>query len=84
MSKQLWSEEDLFHGDTLQVHVVETTDAITGKTIFIAMGDDDTQVIGRGQTCEDAVVDLETKLFDEMERWENDLDFDFDELELAS
>ncbi|MAI08598.1 MAG: hypothetical protein CMF61_06530 [Magnetococcales bacterium] len=82
MSEQLWSEDDLLDNDTLHVHVVETTDAITGKTIFIAMGDDETRIIGRGETCEDAVVDLETKLFEEVEL----MDFDdyFDELELAS
>ncbi|PPR18007.1 MAG: hypothetical protein CFH43_00589 [Proteobacteria bacterium] len=82
MSEQLWSEDDLLDNDTLHVHVVETTDAITGKTIFIAMGDDETRIIGRGETCEDAVVDLENKLFEEVEL----MDFDdyFDELELAS
>lgn len=82
MSEQLWSEDNLLDNDTLHVHVVEITDAITGKTIFIAMGDDETRIIGRGETCEDAVVDLETKLFEEVEL----LDFDdyFDELELAS
>lgn len=82
MSEQLWSEENLLDNDTLHVHVVETTDAITGKIIFIAMGDDETRIIGKGETCEDAVVDLETKLFEEVDSM---IDFeDFEELELAS
>lgn len=82
MSQQLWSEENLLDNDTLHVHVVETTDAITGKNIFIAMGDDETRIIGKGETCEDAVVDLENKLFEEVELMEFD-EF-FDEQELAS
>ena len=82
MSEQLWSEENLLDNDTLHVHVVETTDAITGKIIFIAMGVDETRIIGKGETCEDAVVDLETKLFEEVDSM---IDFeDFEELELAS
>jgi hypothetical protein len=80
MSEQLWSEDNLLDNDTLHVHVVETTDAITGKIIYIAMGDDETRLIGRGETCEDAVVDLEEKLFEEVDFFEED----FMQLELAS
>ena len=64
MDEHIWSDDYLTDSDTLNVHVVETTDAMTGKTIFIAMSDDSSQIIGKGETCDDAVVDLETKMFE--------------------
>lgn len=64
MNEQPYSEEYIPGEETVCVAVVETIDAITGKTIFLAMADDTSKFVGQGEDCEEAIIDLEAKMYD--------------------
>tara|TARA_R110000868_G_scaffold190862_1_gene434748 strand:+ start:51446 stop:51691 length:246 start_codon:yes stop_codon:yes gene_type:complete len=66
MNEELWPEEYEYddENDILNVAIVETVDAITGKTIFLAMTDDTSHFLGKGENLDDAVTDLEIQMLE--------------------
>ncbi|MFT7433387.1 MAG: hypothetical protein ACI9TY_001019 [Alphaproteobacteria bacterium] len=64
MNEEFWTEEQLLDDDTLNVAIVETTDAATGQSIFLAMTDDTSRFIGKGVDFEAAVTDLEIQMLE--------------------
>lgn len=71
MTEELWIEENISDDDvTIFVSVVETTDTITGDTVFLAMTDDTSQFFGKGMDAETAIVNLEAQMF-EVDEFDN-------------